>query len=220
MYLSLLSLPSAHSRALALLADPYKLHQFLQLAFAHHGPELGRVLFRVEPEIRDGLSPVLVQSELRPDWSASTMQTSLPDVEVAVKEISLPIQRNQRLRFRLRANPTLRESQGGKRRALLDEDAQMAWLRRKLEAGGAVLEGASVIQEGKVECRKPRGGPPLVMNSVRFDGVLRVAEPTLFAAMVENGVGSAKGLGFGLLSLAPGQGLLCRMKPRGEPRRL
>ena len=35
-----------------------------------------------------------------------------------------------------------------------------------------------------------------------FEGVLRVADPAALASAVENGLGSAKGYGFGLLSLA------------------
>lgn len=40
-------------------------------------------------------------------------------------------------------------------------------------------------------------------SAARFDGVLRVTEPNAFALAVQNGVGHARGFGFGLLSLAP-----------------
>jgi len=38
---------------------------------------------------------------------------------------------------------------------------------------------------------------------VRFDGTLEVTEPEIFLETVRQGIGSGKGLGFGLLSLAP-----------------
>jgi hypothetical protein len=44
---------------------------------------------------------------------------------------------------------------------------------------------------------------PLALLAVRFDGVLAVTDVVQFAATLEAGIGSGKGLGFGLLSLAP-----------------
>lgn len=40
-------------------------------------------------------------------------------------------------------------------------------------------------------------------SAARFDGVLRVSEPEKFALAVCNGIGKARGFGFGLLSVAP-----------------
>ena len=41
------------------------------------------------------------------------------------------------------------------------------------------------------------------MASVQFDGLLRVTDPDRLRETVRKGIGSGKGLGFGLLSLAP-----------------
>ncbi len=38
--------------------------------------------------------------------------------------------------------------------------------------------------------------------AVRFEGVLKIINKELFTKTIENGIGSAKGFGFGLLSLA------------------
>jgi CRISPR system Cascade subunit CasE len=38
--------------------------------------------------------------------------------------------------------------------------------------------------------------------AVQFDGVLEVTDPAKFLETVRQGIGSAKGFGFGLLSLA------------------
>jgi CRISPR system Cascade subunit CasE len=43
----------------------------------------------------------------------------------------------------------------------------------------------------------------LQLASVRFEGVLRVVDPERMAATLQTGIGSGKGLGFGLLSIAP-----------------
>ena len=40
-------------------------------------------------------------------------------------------------------------------------------------------------------------------SAARFDGLLGVSDPEKFARAVENGIGKARGFGFGLLSVAP-----------------
>ncbi len=40
-------------------------------------------------------------------------------------------------------------------------------------------------------------------SAARFDGLLRVTEPDKFRHAIENGIGKARGFGFGLLSVAP-----------------
>ncbi|MEW6230411.1 MAG: type I-E CRISPR-associated protein Cas6/Cse3/CasE, partial [Bacillota bacterium] len=41
------------------------------------------------------------------------------------------------------------------------------------------------------------------LRSVRYDGVLRVKDPTLFKKALFGGIGPGKAFGFGLLSVAP-----------------
>ena len=43
----------------------------------------------------------------------------------------------------------------------------------------------------------------LTLFGVRFDGVLAVTDPDALTGAVRQGIGPAKGFGFGLLSLAP-----------------
>lgn len=43
--------------------------------------------------------------------------------------------------------------------------------------------------------------------SVRFDGILTVTDQALFRTTLEKGIGSAKGFGFGLLSIAHCEGI-------------
>lgn len=64
-------------------------------------------------------------------------------------------------------------------------------------------KGEKVIGSGLRHCDNGE----LVLHAalfcaVRFEGTLRVVDVPLFLAALENGIGSAKGLGFGLLSLA------------------
>lgn len=227
MFLSKLVVNIRDRQARRDLASPYELHRTLWRAFPENDP--GRILFRVEPD-RTGRSIILVQSDLCPRWERLDERGGgylLAPPEF--KEVQPVFAAGQRLRFRLRANPTKKvgsstkeERQGGKkangqRLALLREDEQVAWLLHKGEQGGFRIPGewqpgpdgqrvanfrVDVVPEGWVRCGKEghAGGRFL---AVRFEGVLAVTAPELFLQTLADGIGSAKGFGFGLLSLAP-----------------
>ena len=72
------------------------------------------------------------------------------------------------------------------------------WLRRRLEEAGAPCLEVEATDEGLV-IEQPRG---LKLQSVLFEGQLRVQDPTRLVSAVQSGIGTAKGFGFGLLSLA------------------
>jgi CRISPR system Cascade subunit CasE len=59
-----------------------------------------------------------------------------------------------------------------------------------------------VTPEGWARCGKG-GHTEGRFYAVRFEGLLEVTDPGLFLEMLQDGVGSAKGFGFGLLSLGP-----------------
>jgi CRISPR system Cascade subunit CasE len=111
------------------------------------------------------------------------------------------------LRFRLVANPTVKRD--GKRHGLLREEEQLAWLARKGHTGGFTLStgGVVVVPLGGRQSHRhdpQRGAVGLVTHvGVRFDGLLMVNQSELFVQTLEAGIGSAKGFGFGLLSIAP-----------------
>src|SRR5262249_1905843 len=128
------------------------------------------------------------------------------------KEIRLAMQAGQRLRFRLHANPTVRkweyrqERKGrteGKRIGLYTEEMQRAWLAGKAQKGGFEVIDMRVTDHGKVTGRKvgENGTFRLEHLAVTFDGMLRVTDPNIFTRSIEEGIGSAKGFGFGLLSV-------------------
>lgn len=209
MYLSRLTFDER--RALRLLADTYALHQFLYAAFPDReagGP--GRVLFRVEsPTKMHPLPAVLVQSERAPVWDR------LPNAERAVyevagpKEVALSLQSGQRLRFRLRANPTVKrefganaKKPGHRRVGVYGEEQQRLWLMRKGEAGGFTPLDFRVVDQGNLVGNRLRGERPVEHLCVDYDGVLVVRDPATFAQTIESGIGSAKAFGYGLLSLA------------------
>ena len=163
------------------------------------------MLFRLDTDGETGGMSVLVQSEMEPDWGKLNGATGFI-TEYKSKQFDPEFVQGQMLRFRLRANPTRRIKDSGKRHGILGEEAQIDWLRRKgLQSGFEVID-ATVIKEGFAEDKMTDTNDrkhSLTILSVRFDGLLRVIDPDAFRQTIEQGIGSAKGFGFGLLSIAP-----------------
>lgn len=225
MYLSRVFLDAAEGATPEgdwILRSPYRLHQAVYAAFDPRERGTGGILYRREPEMRDGRVVVLVQSECRPDWERGFAVELGRAETVEVRPLEHRLRSGQHLPFRLRANPT-RRNRDGKRVALTSQGphreharAEMErrgdsaanesrvgefllkeWLRNRLKEAAMDLE-FQVTDEGLTEDRPHR----LQFKSVRYDGVLEVGDPDLLRKLAREGVGSAKGFGFGLLSLA------------------
>jgi CRISPR system Cascade subunit CasE len=216
MYLSRLILNPRSRRVQRELAEPYEMHRSLMKAFPPDlAPREERMLFRVDEHPRLGLT-LLVQSCDVPNWSWLAEEGArgylLPVAEPnpAVKPFDLHPVAGQTLGFRLRANPTIKTKREGRpvRNGLFDEDAQQAWLVRKAEAGGFRILSINSVAEGKISggVKRVETTHKLTLLGVRFDGLLQVTDPDRLVEAVRHGIGSAKGLGFGLLSLAPAPG--------------
>ena len=219
MFFSELFLNPRNRQARRDLSSPYELHRTLLRAFPDQDDGgSGRVLFRIEPN-QEGRHPtVLVQSEKEPDWSshANSEYAELhgpkhvhfigPTGRSAEEgEGAIAVQRGDAFHFRLLANPTVKRNK--KRHGLFQEEEQIAWLERKGQLGGFCFERERlvVVPTGRIRSQKNSGDgktTTLFHYAVRFDGVLQVEEPQRFVETLESGIGSAKGFGFGLLSLA------------------
>jgi CRISPR system Cascade subunit CasE len=212
MFLSKLLLNPRSSQVWRDISLPYQLHRTILRAFpdaAEGGP--GRVLFRVESTQSSDAIILLVQSDNRPDLTRLGVgagfllpgdKDGTPRVET--KEVRFQVLPRQVLRFRVRANPTKR-SKDGQRLGILGETKQLAWLTRKGEAGGFRPIQVNIADEGFRDIGKGKEDkdPPIRMLSVLFEGRLEVTDPARFTQVVEDGLGSGKGFGFGLLSVAP-----------------
>jgi CRISPR system Cascade subunit CasE len=131
----------------------------------------------------------------------------------STKEIAPGFLGHTLYRFDLRANPTRKikklDSEGnvtknGKRVALLGEKEQMDWLRRKAgENGFKVLENPKPVIDPAERNDFCKHNTPGMHFGVRFTGALKVTDRKAFGEAFYNGIGSAKGFGFGLLLLKP-----------------
>ena len=213
MYLSKLTLNTDNTRTRRALADPYAMHRLVWWGFPDKrecGP--GRVLFRVEP-LRSNRPPtVLVQSQMQPNWGLLKAKDLLCSAES--KAYVPRVDAGQTFRFRLRANPTARKivdesvrtHDGRPKRArvgLFGEDRQKAWLERKARNAGFVPREYRIEERRDVDSRKPESRERIRHSAVDFEGILQVTDPEQFLKTLKDGVGSAKGFGFGLLSVAP-----------------
>lgn len=209
MYLSRLILNPRNRRVQKEIANPYEMHRSVMRAFPDDlEADSERVLFRLESQRRTGSLALLVQSWMLPDWSwlaelgARGYLLPVNEPNPAVKSFELAFALGQTLAFRLRANPTVKRE--GKRHGLFRVDEQREWLTRKAEQGGFRVLSAQIANTSDVEGWIRHGGQSrrLKLFAVCFDGLLRVAEPDQLRETVRQGIGSGKGLGFGLLSLA------------------
>lgn len=190
------------------------------------------LLYRVETDARRGTVAVLAQSRAAPKWEALPDGWLVEgfDPNPAVKPVAETygaIRDGMVLVFRLRANPTRRVGKGGsadcpdlkgKRVGIRGEDALGEWLARKGTKSGFALclartdppvADVRVIPEPQVRGSKLSSEGkrrPLRLDSVRFDGRLRVTDAARFAPALASGIGTAKAYGFGLLSIAPSRG--------------
>ena len=205
MYLSKLVLNPTSRRVRTELSRPYELHRTLMRAFpsAAVGGS-GRVLFRLDVDRETGAVTVLVQSVQKPDWTALDATRDFLLEPAVYKQFAPAFSADQVLRFRLRANPTVKRE--GKRFGLVREEEQLAWMQRKGTAGGFEPVSVTTIPERAMDDKMTDNAGnkhDLTLTAVRFDGLLRVTDPTAFNRTLEQGVGSGKGFGFGLLSVAP-----------------
>ena len=218
MFLSRLLLDPRSRRVQRELAAPYEMHRSIMRAFPSVLPaEAERVLFRVDEHAQLDVPVLLVQSLTMPDWSwlgedagAQGYLLATDQPNPAIKAFALSLAAGQTLVFRLRANPTMKKTVSAandkKRIGLERDDEQRAWLDRKAAAGGFRILSAQIAREGTVGSQIHRAGGnahALTLLAVRFDGLLAVVDADMLRATMARGIGSAKGLGFGLLSVAP-----------------
>jgi CRISPR system Cascade subunit CasE len=131
----------------------------------------------------------------------------------------------RRLGFTLRARPTIRTDVDGDRTRTRERDAFLAaisgtepgngpsrgevyqqWLTKRLRSGGGephqmTLDGfrlTTILRRDRARKLQPLSGP-----DASFTGILTVADPDRFSALLAHGVGRHLAFGFGMLLLRP-----------------
>ena len=200
--------------------DNYSWHKKAWSMFEHHA-DLKERNFR--PERDKGPTPFLSRyiqksnyaellilsrhEPLQPDWCLSDQWQLIQIDETYLSQVSYF--------FDLYANPTKSvekpDEYGGytknnKRLTLMYKASQKEWLVKKGNDHGFQL-----IDEIPLRIDKPvyhpfkRKGKRGLHIGVRFQGALSVVERDLFQKAFHEGIGSAKGFGFGMLMIKPAQ---------------
>ncbi|AUX73621.1 type I-E CRISPR-associated protein Cas6/Cse3/CasE [Erwinia pyrifoliae] len=197
IYLSQIDVPWSWAK------DPYQMHRALWQLFPDRPSDRRDFLFRVETRHAGSGQRVLLQSPQLPQNCAAAKV-------LASKVMHLNLSPGQRLHFRLRANPvkTIKDKRGrlnsrgevkSCRVPLIDDNQLMQWLVRKLE-GAAVLNSASVSKEPALCFNKQAVAGKI--QPVCFEGILQVTSETHFYQCMADGIGPAKSMGCGMLSIA------------------
>ncbi|WP_019586905.1 type I-E CRISPR-associated protein Cas6/Cse3/CasE [Deinococcus apachensis] len=216
LHLSRLFLNDRHRHASRDLGSPYALHQTLRWAFPGAGhpdtplPDGERLLWRQDttrdPHTDQPTPTLLVQSVTPPDWGALNARDEgyLQGWDVRTLDLTPALMPGRVLHFRLHANVTVRrrDEQGhSARHGLHRPEEQLEWLDRQGGRAGFNLLGADIIRAGRIRTRK--GRQLITLHTVTFDGALQVMNPEALGQSIREGLGHAKSLGCGLLSLAP-----------------
>ena len=174
-------------------------------------------LFRIDPGPA-GRSVILVQSAVNPDWDYAFQNAGfLLAAPAEVKVYEPGFAAGQKLRFRLAANPTRRLSQHSRerdgkpvgekwigKRVPVPADSLFEWLARRAESAGfSVNKDSTTLQPGYIYVNKTRDGGGQRLRSVRYEGILEIADAVNFRNALLHGIGPGKAFGFGLLSVAP-----------------
>lgn len=200
MYLTRLRLDSRTAHGRRDLASAYEMHRTLTRAFVDSDDARPvRFLWRLDSvDAAQGEAVLLVQSDQPGRWD------SLPAgyvLEHLAKQLDLSalLQEQRHYRFRLLANPTI--SRKGKRYGLNKEEEQVAWLNRQMGKAGCALRDVLRTRSERWALRKK--GHLITVQAVGFEGILQLEQAAALQVAMVRGVGHAKSLGLGLISLAP-----------------
>ncbi|EKM0371881.1 type I-E CRISPR-associated protein Cas6/Cse3/CasE [Cronobacter turicensis] len=184
--------------------DPYQLHRALWQLFPDAPQAKREFLFREEQQQPGTGTLLLLQSALVPvDAPVARI--------IASKPFNPVLKAQQSLRFRLRANvvKTIKDAHGRQNNAgnpkrcrvpLIKEEEQLQWLQRKLSE-------TALINDVRIMSEKPlffqKSGMDGKIQPVCFEGVLTITDCQRFMQLLQTGIGPAKALGCGLLTIAP-----------------
>ena len=197
MYISKISIQSTWCR------DTYQLHQALWQLFPDRENDLRDFLFRVEARVPGKGCCVLLQSAHEP-ISSSAAQV------IASKPVDYRLEAGKQLRFRLRANPvkTIKDEQkrmgrdGQIKRCrvpLCKPQEQSQWLERKFFPAAKLLNVETTAESPLFFSKKGQAGK---IQPVNFEGLLLITDSSMFMSLLRQGIGPAKAMGCGMLSLA------------------
>lgn len=183
-------------------SDSYAWHCALWSVFDKEADASRDFLFRIDPR-HDSFRILLLSKDPPniPDWG--TWES---------KAIASRFLEHNSYVFNLRANPTVkrvvRDAKGnrkpnGRRTAIYDPEELAGWISRKSKQSGFRLSRDSLKISPPIPTyfqKKKRRGK---LVQVDFSGILAIEDRSRFVNAFDQGIGSAKAFGFGMLMLQP-----------------
>ncbi|PWG66653.1 type I-E CRISPR-associated protein Cas6/Cse3/CasE [Bifidobacterium callitrichidarum] len=185
------------------VASPERIHAILTTAIGSTGE---RILWRLD-RMKTGMLLYMV-STTRPSRNILDAELGCRSFKICdYDEYLANIQRGTIWRFRLEANTTHKVDD--KNIPLYGSDA-VKWLDKRSQANGfhmtrnRLMDVEAVIVNDTTKVFQRKGRTVTLASSV-YDGFISVDDPEKFTKMLKNGVGRAKGYGFGLMTVIPAQ---------------
>lgn len=199
MIASVLTLNRAECQTLK-VTDAYSVHRVVYSLFPAQEGQTRDFLYADKGGDFHGRK-ILILSQRSPNL--------LPLGHVESKEIPSAFLAHSVYGFEVRMNPTKRDKTSGKTISVKGKDALLSWFCDKAPKhyGFEVLkdsQGTPLVQvQGIGVQRFDKDGAMVVHGEATFIGKLLVVDQESFKKAFEEGMGRAKGFGFGLLQLIP-----------------
>lgn len=223
MFLTKMPLNPQRRSTRELVSSPQRLHAAVLAGFLPGTASQERVLWRLDTDGRHELN-LYVVSPSRPSFDALVEQAGWSASPVWRTADYAPfltrLAQGQRWVFRLTANPvrsvrppdaSIGGRQRGRRVALVTVEDQTEWLLSRssglgflVPSGGSGQPNLSLSSRSRNRFQRRSDGDSrtVTLETVRFDGVLEVTDADVLRQTLVRGVGSGKGYGCGLMTLA------------------
>lgn len=198
------------------LADPYDMHRTLCRAAVAEPDRLTPFLWRLEESRFDEPPVLLVQAAQPLNWRALPADFALA-IDQRTWQPEAVLVEGRKVRFRVRANPTVsrvpmaaagtshstQPARGRRKRlGLRSEQEQSHWIHRQCQRLGLTDVSAEVVGSEMIQSRR-KSERCITVCAALFEGVGTITDPAALAAGLRVGIGHARMLGLGLVSVAP-----------------
>ena len=191
MIASMLSLNRSDCKALK-ITDSYSIHRVVYDLF----PGRLRNFLFADKWGNFNLRKILIVSDHKP------VPHKYGDIES--KQIPDSFLAHDHYGFEVTLNPTKRDKQTGKTVAIRGRENLHQWFLGKTTSLGFDIKPESLeIRYAGVQTFDLGNGKVVTHNSATFVGKLKVTNREIFQNAFRNGIGRAKGFGFGLLQIVP-----------------
>ena len=207
--MSRMELDTKSRKTMQAFVSPNLFHGALEQAFSG---ERKRILWRID--ILHEKTYLLLVSQDKPDLTSVVKQFGVEGGwEVRDYDPLLQsIQAEERMRFRLTANPTGSKSQakredGTKPRGMVfahtTPEHQRKWLVQRAEQAGFVVNPMEfeIVESRWQHFRKGSENRHVSLMKASYEGILTVTDPAQFIRTLSEGIGRGKAYGMGMLTV-------------------